>query len=83
MQPQVMSMTATQLLATGGYVDTACPGSSRTPRTPRLNNIHSLSNADRARNCQAGAKWDPRTILALGDRIKYRTVVPVGEPGYL
>lgn len=65
----IITIRRIYLHVAGGYVDMKCPGSSRTFHTPRLNNIHSLSNASVPKlPCQT--KMSPHLTLAVDDRIK-------------
>jgi len=75
----ITTISGTHLRVAGGYVDMESPGSSRTTHTPRLNNIHSLSNAWFPK-LPSQRKMSPHTTLAVDDRIKHKIVVPEGDP---
>ena len=56
------------------------PGSSRTAQFSRLNNVHSLSNAQLPK-LPSQRKMSPHMALAVHDRRKHKTVVPEGDSG--
>lgn len=76
----IITISTTQLHVAGGYVDMESPGNSRTAHTPRLNNIHSLSNAWLPK-LPSQRKTSPHMTLPVDDRIKNNIVAPEGDPG--